>query len=210
MPSARTQIANQGLAFIGVSQQIVDLDLPSERSNEAIQCRLFFDSAVEFALRDADWNSARRYVALALEASAVLTGLSWTYKYVYPADCAALRAILPPGLRQPRADQRVDYEVANENIGGGDKLVIYTDQPQAVARYTKFLTNPNLFDSQLALAISYLLGSMVAMPLAVKPAIAEQARNGYAAMISRAGAANLRERQDGVEPESQLIAYRNG
>lgn len=203
---SKVQIFNMALARIGVSQFVQSVD---ERSNEANVCRLFFDAVVEFALRDADWNCARRYTPLALAAGDIPTGVLWRYMYAYPSDCLMARAVLPPTVRIPRADQRIPFEVANVLSGGNDIKVIFTDKAEAVLRYTKNITNITLFDPIFVSGIAYLLGSEVATPLSVKPDVATAARQGYVQVISRAGAVDLQEAQDGPLPEPEAIAERN-
>jgi len=202
MATDKVQICNMALARIGVSQFIANLD--TEKSNEAINCNLFYDQAVDFALRDFDWNFSRRIVALSLAAGDAAP--NWTYKYSYPGDCLFARAVVPLGLRFPRADQRVPFEVASD----GAQVVIYSDEPDAVLRYTARVQNPAFFDAQFVSAVAYLLGSEIAIPLSLKPDIAKNARDGYALTVSRAAANNLRESEPGQPPDPEIVAVRNG
>jgi hypothetical protein len=202
MATDKVQICNMALARIGVSQFIANLT--TERSNEAINCNLFYDTVLAFALRDYDWNFSRRTVALSLATGAVAP--NWTYKYSYPNDCFFARAIVPVGIRFPRADQRIPFDIGND----GATRVIYTDQADAVLRYSALIDNPVLYDPQFVSAFAFLLGSELAIPLSIKPDIAKSARDAYVLTASRAMANDLRERESGPEPDPALIAYRNG
>ena len=59
----------------------------TEQSAEAAACALRYPSIVRTILRDTDWNCVRRRVALDEVAEGAVWPPSWTYMYVYPADC---------------------------------------------------------------------------------------------------------------------------
>lgn len=202
----KVDICNLALSNLGVSQFITNLE--TEKSLEAIVCRKWYEPAMRFVQRDFDWNFNRRRMNLA-----VFTGTvpdPWQYMYIYPSDCEMIRAICPYGVRTPRIDQRIPYEVAVEaDPDGKDIKVIYTDQDAAVVRYSKYITDTSLFDSQFVVAASYLLSTFIAAPLAVKFDIVDRARNAYVGMKAVAGASNNNEAEEGPEPETESIAFRN-
>jgi hypothetical protein len=207
--ASKVEISNMALGRIGVTSQIANID--TEKSNEAKACRTFFDAAAAFVLRDFDWNFARRYAPLALIAGDLPVHMQsvWTYRYALPADCLAVRKLVVPTTRLPRKSERIPYEIMNDYINGNDQLVLYTDQIGAVARYTKSISNPALFDPMFVSGLSWYLGSEIAPPLSVKEDIAKAAREGYMAVISRAWSVQLNEEEEGDEPESDTITYRN-
>lgn len=193
-------ICNMALARIGVSSFISSLN---EASNEARVLNLFYEQMRDFALRDHDWNFARRRVVLA---DAGTPPTNWAFKYTYPSDCLRARTIVRSGMRTPRNDQRVAFEVASE----GSQRVIYTDQAQAELVYTARITDPTLYDPMFESALAFLIAAEVAMPLTVKESVANAARNGYERIKSLAAAQSSSEGFEGIEPESELIAARNG
>lgn len=193
-------ICNMALARIGVSSFISNLN---EASNEARVLNLFYEQMRDFALRDNDWNFARRRVVLA---NAGTPPTNWAFKYTYPSDCIYARKILMAGMRNPRNDQRIPFEIASE----GSQRVIYTDQAQAELVYTARITDPTLYDPMFESALAFLLAAEVAMPLTVKESVANAARNGYERVKSLAAAQSANEGFEGAEPESQLITERVG
>lgn len=193
-------ICNMALARIGVSSFISNLN---EASNEARVLNLFYEQMRDFALRDHHWNFATRRVVLA---NAGTPPTNWAFKYTYPSDCLKARFIVHQGIRTPRNDQRIAFEIGSE----GSQRVIYTDQPQAELVYTARITDPTLFDPIFESALSYLIASEVAMPLTVKESVAKQARDAYERVKSQAAAHSTNEGFEGVEPESSLITERNG
>lgn len=193
-------ICNMALARIGVSSFISNLN---EASNEARVLNLFYEQMRDFALRDHHWNFATRRVVLA---DAGTPPTNWGYKYTYPSDCLKARLIVQQGIRNPRNDQRIAFEIASE----GSQRVIYTDQAQAELVYTMRVTDPTLYDPMFESALAYLLASEVAMPLTVKESVAKAARDAYERVKSQAATHSANEGFEGVEPESELVSARNG
>lgn len=193
-------ICNMALARIGVSSFISNLN---EASNEARVLNLFYEPMRDFALRDNPWNFATARVVLA---DAGTPPTNWGYKYTYPSDCLKARYIVPPGIRRPRNDQRIEFEVANS----AGQRVILSNQPEAELVYTVRATDPTLFDPMFESALAYLLASEAAMPLSVKPDVAKAARDAYEKIKSLAAAQSMNESFEGVEPESELISVRDG
>ena len=198
MAASVISICNMALARIGVSSFISSL---SEASNEARVCALFYDQMRDYALRDYPWNFANKRIALS-EAGDAPT--NWEYMYVYPSDCLKARAIVPPGLRAPRSDQRIPFETGYYD----GQRVIFSNQAQAELIYTTRIEDPTIFDPMFTSALSYLIASEIAMPLSVQPAVAKQARDAYALVSSAAAASNMTESTEQPAPDSEFVAIR--
>ena len=65
--ASKTEIANLALSHLGVGKEIGNLD--TEKTEEAVAMRRFYESARDATLRDFPWPFATRMVALALVAS---------------------------------------------------------------------------------------------------------------------------------------------
>ncbi len=97
---SKTQIANMALSHCGDRHNIENVD--SEVSTEADECRLWYDFSREQALQGGDWSFARKRVQLTTHSEAIPTTANtpmagvWAYRYVYPADCLAMRKIQHP------------------------------------------------------------------------------------------------------------------
>lgn len=63
-----------------------------------------------------------------------------------PIVCALLKLCFP-GVRNPTAAMRVQYEVGADTNGTGK--LIYTDQPQAWLKYVSRVSDVNMFDAIL-------------------------------------------------------------
>jgi hypothetical protein len=79
------------LALSHVAGEYVQ-DIETEISNEAIHCRLMYNTALETCLREHDWKFASVFRPLVPRSG--LEGGGWNYVYDYPGDAAALREIL--------------------------------------------------------------------------------------------------------------------
>lgn len=192
------EICNMALMRIGHSQTINDINEPG---TTAAVLRTFYPMSRDHVLADADWGFARKRVSLALLPGAVS---NWAFAYAYPADCLRVHGLVMPGMRVQRKDQKIPYESGFLN----GVRVIFTDQEQAEAFYTARVEDPNLFQPLFITALSDMLASRVAMPLAGKRELVADCLQTYSAWIGQAKAANLNEGEDGLEPECEFLAVR--
>lgn len=190
------QICNMALMRIGCGINIASL---TEGSTEANACALFYEHCRDFALRDYPWPFASRRVALGLLTGDAAT--NWAFKYAYPSDCLQAREIV--GAYNPRNDEKIPFEVANE----GTSRVIYTNQEDAELLYTVRVEDTNLFDPIFVSALASLLASELVMPLSMNPTLAVNARNSYI-QVSSAAAARAFNEGFTPEPECELLSVR--
>lgn len=202
MASSKTAIANMALSNIGISTYIADID--TERSKEANVIRLYYDQARDSVLEAYDWGFARKSRVLTLTAEEFT---NWEYAYSYPSDCVKARRIEYEGLRNPRADQRIPFEVRVNN--DGTQRYIVTDQVDAELVYTMRLTDPNMFSPSFVNALSTVLSSLIAMPLSVSTSITDKATARAAQVLDGAVASDERESQEDHPADCEFIAARN-
>lgn len=199
-----TDICNMALMRCGSSAAISSL---TEKSQEANLCNAFYAQCRDYVLRDFPWGFAQRQVALselaatAGEANGFPSG--WAYKYGYPTDCLMVHGIYP-GIRNPRTDQRVPYQIMSD----GATTAIYTDQETAKANYTARVVDTTLFEPMFTSALAFLLASEIALPLSVNSRIVEAARSGYAQTVREAATRNMNESQFLPVPDCELLAVR--
>lgn len=179
--SAADQVAicNLALSAVGTRSSISSL---SENSAEARQCALHYGQALDRMLRAANWNFARKQVSLALLKDANFPGpsglppLPWVYSYAYPSDCIRLRYLMPTFQAGSNSSLIVTapewsgppirFVVAmDEDQQGNDTQVVLTNQPQALAVYTKRVTNPAFFDATFLEGFYNYLGARLAIAL---------------------------------------------
>lgn len=114
-------------------------------------------------------------------APVVWSFMPWAYEYAYPADCVKFRRILAPFFGVAPApmyaqgpwpygpsDQQPVIRWAlggDTDASGADNKVILSYQPQAVGKWTKLVTNPDLFDGSFQNAIVGRLAAKLVGPL---------------------------------------------
>lgn len=199
--TSKVAICNMALSHLGNAVEIADLD--TEPSAEASACRRFFDETVDAVLRDFDWGFARLYQPLALVTENPNT--EWRYEYQLPSDCVRFRKILS-GLRNETRQSRVPFELNN----GASGATIFTDQAEAVGKYTRRITDTERFPVDFVLAVSFRLAHYIAPRVTGGDPfqLSNRALQLYQAEIAKAQAASEHEQQPDEEPDSQFGRFR--
>lgn len=142
--------------------------------------------------RTANWGSARKQATLTMLKAALGTPENpdgslpqppypWLYEYGYPSDCLKVRFLLPtpttPGTETPPmsntgigypplANPRIPFTKAVDNDAEGNEIaVILTNARVAQAIYTKRVSNPDLWDVQLQVAVISALAAYFVNPI---------------------------------------------
>lgn len=163
--ASEIDICNLALGHLGDTATIASLN-PPEGSAQAEHCARFYPIARNSLLEMHSWGFATKRVQLALLSSG---WPEWDYAYAQPSDAANILAVLPP-------DSSDDYTTAEIGsmaipqpfsceINADGASVIYTDQADAVLRYTAIVTNTTQFSPLFTMTLSHLLASMLAGPV---------------------------------------------
>jgi hypothetical protein len=178
-------------------------NLDSERSQEALACRAFFDLALENTLRDFNWPFATKIAALNLVEED--PNDEWGFSYRYPPDCLKVRRILS-GTRTDTVDTREKYRITRDDAG----LLILADKEDAEIEYTMRTTDPERYPSDFVMALSFRLAVYIAPrvtggdPFKLK----ESCYQSYNMEIGKAYSSALNEEQPDIDPESEFITGR--
>lgn len=213
------EICNLALSNIR-ARSINSLD---EASLAAQQCKLKYPIMRDYLLKQESWGFATVIKPLALKSGASV--FNWVYAYQYPSDAIVIdrvildlelytqgstglapRARLYPEMYIPDIEQQVPYKVFNI---AGERVVAANDE-NLRAEYRSSLTDPSLFPIDFAIALSHLLASELAIPLAggdAGRAMRSDELNLYSNFIANAVAD---ERNQGYSemPESEFITAR--
>ncbi|WP_059413445.1 hypothetical protein [Cupriavidus basilensis] len=214
--ASEVDICNMALSRLGDQATVSSID-PPEGSPQAGHCAQWYPICRDLLLEMHAWSFATTRVALALLNS---DWPSWRFTYAVPADCIKPWAVLPPdalsdyAVRFPTADvgffplpeDRVvgagaayvpqDFSVESADDG---TTVIYTNQENAILRYTKQVTDPTKFTPLFVDAFGWLLASYLAGPIIKGDAGAQAAQTAYQAFqgaLSRATTSNANSRQN--------------
>lgn len=170
-------ICNLALSHLGDDATVSSID-PPEGSAQAEHCAAFYPIARDALLESHPWNFALRRIAPALLEEQ--PSAQWGYAYALPSDAIQVFAIQDPNadsdVLTPRfgnsvftSDQEFgttsaaqDFEI--ESLADGTR-VLYTNQVDALIRYTVPVTDTTRFSPLFRLALSYMLASFLAGPV---------------------------------------------
>lgn len=189
---AELDICNLALAHLGDTAQITSIN-PSDGSAQATHCSRFYPIARDSLLDMRSWSFAtRRKTLVALEN----TRTEWDYAYAVPADCTTSFAVLPPDVGDDYSTRYAPtdspgypatiypvitagayipqpFTIETDEFG---RQIIYTDQPNAVIRYSASGTDASKFSPLFKVALSWHLASMLAGPILKGDAGAAEAK----------------------------------
>ena len=201
-------LCNMALLRLGNSETIASL---TESKATARLCNSLYRHVWDCTLRAHPWGFATKRATL--EAAVVAAPLNWGFSYQMPEDCLFARAITVPGVRAPRPDQAIPFEVGRDADG---VVCIFTDMPDAELTYTAKTDPPvvapdggntwedplfnNAFVARLACELALALGK--------SGELLARAQQSYLAAISEARARDLSEGRPDREPEPDFLACR--
>lgn len=174
---SETDICNQALAAAQVRAQIASMN---DSNTSARACKLFYATARDELLREAQWGFANKYSLLELKATynavawdAAGPGPGWAYQYGYPVDCAKMNYIIPltnfqAWMARLRTNERVDLKTVGapwELTSNGGETRINTNAEQAVGAYTEQVNVTSRWTPEFAAAMVARLAYRIAVPL---------------------------------------------
>ena len=192
-----TQIAiwNRALGFLGARSIAAE----DENTPEALQCRLFWDSARRQALRDYPWAFAQRRAWPARVA--LPTGFEQEYRFAYALPEACLKA------HEVRHEGLLPRPFCLARDPAGDATILLTSASRALLLYTEDVRHCHQFDDLFAHMLARKLACLLAAPLlksnSQKIAELEQL---YSASLPQARQSDASERRPLPLPDSWLQA----
>ena len=216
-------ICNLALAHLGDNATVASID-PPEGSAQAELCARCYPVARDMLLEMHAWGFATRRAQLALIGSA---WPQWQYAYQAPSDMMNALAILDP---QALADYSVNIpspyslsgtvntgvslytpqEYTIESDANGTPI-IYTNQENAVLRYTAYATDTTTFSPLFVMALSWQLASLLAGPILKGDVGAAEAKRCTALALSyltKATASDANQRRLTVQQSTPWMVNR--
>lgn len=153
-----TDICNMALAYIAKGR-IASME---EQTEQARQCKLFYDTTKKDLLRNYTWGFAKRITKLA-ELTQTEPSPYWTHIYAYPQKCVAVRKLFDAetGI-QVLAGQQEEWDLymASDNV-----LAIGCNVPKAYIEYTYDVDDTNLFSADFIDAFTHMLAFNICIQL---------------------------------------------
>lgn len=162
MAVSKVGICNLALSKAGTKSTISSF---TEDSNEARQCALVYDDAVDFVLRKHTWGFAQKRVILA-DLGTPPTG--WCYRYAYPDDCINAGNIVVP--------DKINSNVIPFKEGvNADKTIkeIHTDTEAAELQYTARVTTVALYDAMFVESLAWYIAHLITTSLTGRDGLKE-------------------------------------
>ena len=190
--AAKLDICNMALGFIGTRTVASE----SERTPEAVQCALFWDSARRTALRDYPWNFAQARARLAEVAMPEAWAGEWRHAYVPPDRCLRLHRVLGAGGR-----------AGFMPVHDAEREIVLTDAADALADYTRDVAEPSRWDDAFRMVMARRLACLICAPLLKNNAgKVQELENLYRAALPDAMQSDASERAERAEPDAWLLA----
>lgn len=191
-------LSNLALAHLGDAATVSSIS-PSDGSAQADHCARFYPVARDLLLEMADWNFARRRVALAETVNTPPD--HWAYEYAYPNSCVRILAVLDEG-----GDENAPRKFMQGSDSAGNR-VIWTNEASATCLYTHLVTDTTKFSPMFAGALTWLLASYLAGPITKDMKVKESMLKIFNSEFSKAAAssANANKYEPTYTPEAMAI-----
>ncbi len=212
--ASEVDICNLALSHLGDEATVATID-PPEGSPQAGYCARFYPIARDALLEMHAWAFTLRRVQLALLPSG---WPSWKFTYARPSDALRLLAVLPPDAMDDNTMALPGgYGVITEpqpfttEVDDKGRSVIYTNQQNAVLRYTVPVKDTTKFPPLFVMALSWHLASLLAGPILKGDVGAAEGKRCAAMMqgyLSQAVVSDANQRKVKLEYSPPWIAGR--
>ena len=167
-----TSVANQAIVLMGDNTPPVTGVAPTfDNSTAGVALQNLYAPCVATVMRQFAWDFARNSVALQLTGNAPVFG--WTFEYFYPPNTIELWQVFPPPASvDPNNPLPINWNVANNIVGGVQTKVIQTNLANAQAVINNY-PNESTWDPLFQEEVVRLLASELAMAIAGKPDTAQ-------------------------------------
>jgi hypothetical protein len=197
------EIVNLALAAAGATKLLAG-DLATAAGAEAGFGRTFYPQRRDELLEDFRWFFSTRRAALALLEG--VTRTDWGYVYALPADCRTAQQVVLPGMRNPRPEDSIPFQLEAGDAPAvpveDDPLsqeptatVLLCDLEAAELIYTANVTNPGRFSALFTAALGERLAIDFATHLTKKADLAAAAERRFLSAIGRAQVHSARQSQ---------------
>jgi len=220
--ASEVDICNLALGHLGDSATVSSLN-PPEGSAQAEHCSRFYPMARDSLLEMHNWGFATKRTNLALLTS---NFSEWQYCYAQPTDAINLLGVLSASATD---DYSVPLQYSSSTMGvpiamGGayepqpfsseilddGTAVIYTNQDNAMLRYTALVSDTTTFSPLFIDALSWLLASYLAGPIIKGDAGAGEAKRCMQAFMVIFGKAAVSDANQRRTQISQSVGWMAG
>jgi hypothetical protein len=224
--ASEVDICNLALGHLGDNATVASIS-PPEGSAQAEHCSRFYPIARDSLLEMHNWAFAMRRANLALLTS---NWPEWLYAYAVPADAVNIISVLPPDAQNDystylspadtmgyyannapiTAAGRYVPQPFNLEIGDDGNEIIYTNQENAMLRYTTLITDTTKYTPLFTLTLSYHLASMLAGPIIKGEVGAAEAKRMAGIMMLYLGQARASDSNQRESKPQHIVPWTSG
>lgn len=201
-------LCNQALSLAGTRSNIQSID---EDSEEAGQCKTWFEPTRDSLLRKGIYAFGRYTLALGELSAGFTLPQNWAYCYAVPSDCIRIltltRRMIDINSMIPIFSNNMDPQLVIDALVPGERYelsaledqsqtIIYTNIKPAYLTYCRRITNVNLFDQGFQDALVMVLASRICYPLTAKSVRSRELAASAKQYIDEAEAESANEQQD--------------
>lgn len=194
--TSQVDLCNMSLSHVHAGTTIQAID---EDTTESNACLTYYDMILRSMQRDHPFNFGNSYRTLALDGTAPSP---WLYRYAYPTDCIRCLEIVDPA----KGATPIKYDVYQED---GTKFIV-TNQPDAVLKYSAFISDPNRFDASFISAFTWILAYHIAGTITGSKSVKQDALTIATNMWASATANDANEGEADVDETPEWITARTG
>lgn len=222
--ASEIDICNLALGYLGDEATVAAIN-PPDGSAQAAHCSRFYPVARDSLQEMHAWGFCSKRASLALLAATAPS--EWAYVYAVPTDALNLLGVYDPAavddIAAPIPMPGSPFGVTNAGQGvytpqpytaealADGTSVIYTNQINAVLRYTARIADTTKFSPLFIEALAWLLAAKLAGPLLKGQVGAEAARSCMAAFkdwFGKAIASDANQRRVNILPSTPWLAGR--
>lgn len=192
-----TDVCNMALAHLGKGR-IANIE---EQTEQARQCKLFYETTKKQLLREYSWGFAKRIMKLA-----ELTEESpyWQYLYAYPKNCVCVRKIFASDDLNKYIEE-TDKDKWDLFLATDNTLAIGCNISQAYMEYTYDVDDVSLFSADFLDALVHMLAYNICLPLTGNTALQQQHYQLAQMALSRAKYTTAAEKKEKLEYPSKYF-----
>lgn len=195
MSTAKVDIWNLALSHVRAQH----VGGTTEKSAAALQCRTYYETCKSMVLSESPWKFATRWVSLPRYYE---KPQAWNYSFQLPAgwlriwrlrhDEGWMEGIPEPNIERYWYEIPYDLQSMSTDEKSDESQMVLTDAPQVAAKLT-FDVDEGKFTAPFTMALSHLLASYIAKPLAGLELGVGLANNQYKAYLNVLAATNAGE-----------------
>lgn len=203
MADSEVEICKLALGNIGDTSVVTSIS-PPDANKAARGCALYYAPTRDLLLSQVDFNFSRHTTDLELVTGASIP--NWDYVYRYPNDCHHIWRIVNEAVDLETDETKIPYEVFSDEENSGK--LIATNQPDAILRYSRKITDVTLFSPLFVECLQWSLASKLAVYLKADPKLSAYASQQARGWLNEAGTQSLREGYKGPRPQSEFVTGR--